>query len=180
MHSDIDTPLYRLRLPRLTDAPAIFSNYASDSEVTRYMVWATHTAVETTEEFLADVMKQNKSDEGWTWSIVEPGSDECIGMIGVIPEDHRAEIGYVLSRRFWGLGIMSLEVREKGVIMSGWKFHPWASDVKFEWQPAENPNRAILSIMRGTAKNIAIIQSDEREELEQHLRELGMTIWVRA
>ena len=81
---------------------------------------------------------------------------------------------------FWGLGFMSLEVREKGVIMSGWKFHPWTSDVKFEWQPAKNPNRAILSIMRGTAKNIAIIQSDEREELEQHLRELGTTIRVRA
>ncbi len=118
MHSDIDTPLYRLRLPRLTDAPAIFSNYASDPEVTRYMVWATHTAVETTEEFLAGAMEQNKSDEGWTWSIVEPGSDECIGMIGVIPEDHRAEIGYVLSRRFWGLGIMTEAVSS----VLGWCF----------------------------------------------------------
>ena len=75
---------------------------------------------------------------------------------------------------FWGLGILSLEVREKGFILSGCKFHPWASGVKLECLPAKRPHRTVVTILLKNKKSTTVIHSDDREELEQHLLELGI------
>ncbi len=57
----LETPRLRLRLPVPEDAAAIFTQYAQDREVTRYLTWRPHASIEATREFLrrcAEVRRQ--------------------------------------------------------------------------------------------------------------------------
>ena len=76
----------------------------------------------------------------------------------------------------WGLGMMSLEVRKQGAILSGWRYLPWNSGVEFESQPAKNRDRMVVKILLGKATSTSIIHSDEYEDLEQHLLAVGIPI----
>ena len=49
----IDTPRLRLREPRGSDAAGIFSAYAQDPEVCRFMVWKPHASEVASHEFIA-------------------------------------------------------------------------------------------------------------------------------
>ncbi len=101
------TPRLTLRRPVTADAPAIFEEYASDPEVTKYLMWRPHRSLGDTAAFLTF------ADEGWvsgkdiSWAITITGSDRVIGMIGARPGHNKADIGYVLGRRHWGTGIMT-------------------------------------------------------------------------
>lgn len=100
-----------LRPPVHEDAEAIFRNYAQDPEVTRYLVWRPHPGVWETERFLKHCLAAWNSGEELTWVITLRGSDEAVGMIAARPEEFKAEIGYVLSRRYWGQGLMTEAAR---------------------------------------------------------------------
>ena len=56
----IETARLVLRRPGGADAEAIFSSYASDPEVTRYLAWPRHLTIEATRRFL------EFSDDEWT------------------------------------------------------------------------------------------------------------------
>ena len=56
----IETARLVLRRPGGADADAIFSSYASDPEVTRYLAWPRHLTIEATRRFL------EFSDDEWT------------------------------------------------------------------------------------------------------------------
>lgn len=96
-----------LRPPTSDDAEAIFRNYSSDPDVTKYLSWPRHTEVTQTKEFLATCPKGWESGEDFTWAICPKGSGECVGMIGLRMRGVTADVGYVLSKRYWGKGIMS-------------------------------------------------------------------------
>lgn len=100
-----------LRPPTLDDAEAIFRNYSADPEVTKYLVWPRHTDIAQTREFLETCAKGWESGDDFTWAICPKGSDECVGMIGLRMRGHMAshvaDVGYVLSKPYWGKGIMS-------------------------------------------------------------------------
>ena len=49
----IEPPRLILRRPEAGDTAAMFSRYASDPVVTRYLGWATHQAVDETRAFLS-------------------------------------------------------------------------------------------------------------------------------
>lgn len=105
-----------LRPPALSDAEAVFRNYACDPEVTRYLTWRPHTDVAQAEEFLKSCLGRWESGVELTWVITFHGMDEAIGMISCGPKDHRVELGYALARRFWGQGIMTEAAR----CVTGW------------------------------------------------------------
>jgi len=98
------TDRLRLRLPALSDADAIFNTYATDPEVTRYMIWQPHKSIEETNSFLA------RCAEGWLtrnefpWAITLKESGELIGMLGLRIREFKADLGYCLARKFWGKG----------------------------------------------------------------------------
>ncbi len=96
-----------LRPPVLEGAHPIFRNCASDPEVTRYLTWRPHADVEQTERFLQWCLDRWDSGAEFTWVITLRGSDEAIGMVSSRREGHKANLGYVLTRRFWGRGIMT-------------------------------------------------------------------------
>ena len=103
----------RLILRRFTvrDADAMYTNWASDPEVTRYLTWPAHAGVETSRSVLADWTAAYAQESCYQWAIVlKDRADEPIGSIGAVDvsDDIAAvQIGYCLGRRWWHQGIMS-------------------------------------------------------------------------
>ena len=107
----IETERLILRRFELSDAPAMFANWASDGEGTKYLTWPTHADVSVTEGILGQWVPQYEKDDYYNWAIVlkEHGS-QPIGNINVAhwSEDREApEIGYCMGRRWWHRGIMT-------------------------------------------------------------------------
>jgi len=107
MPETLRTSAVTLRAPRRGDARAVFENYAGDPRVTRYMLWRTHANQATSERYLSYVIQRNGMGVEWSWAITLPDNDQCIGMVSIIPDRHKAELGYVLAYDYWGRGIMT-------------------------------------------------------------------------
>ncbi len=102
----------RLILRRYTpdDANAMFKNWASDSEVTKFLTWPAHSSAEVSLKVLESWIPRYGEDAYYHWAIVlKENGDEPVGDIAAVKlnEDTRcAEIGYCLGRNWWGRGIM--------------------------------------------------------------------------
>ena len=95
-----------LRWPVVEDARAIFEEYATDPEVTRYLTWEPHTELASVAGFLRLAISGNESGESHSWSISRVGEDRVIGMLGARFRGYKVDVGYVLGRRHWGQGYM--------------------------------------------------------------------------
>jgi len=107
----IETERLILRRYKIEDAQAMYDNWASDPEVTKYLTWPTYTSVEPAKAIISEWVAAYENDDFYQWTIVlKENGEEPIGSISVVDKDDRimkAEIGYCLSRRFWHRGIMS-------------------------------------------------------------------------
>lgn len=107
----------RLLLRRFTtdDAAAMYANWASDPEVTRYLTWPAHTSVDVSRAVLEDWTCSYQRLDFYQWAIVPKELGEPIGSIGAVSLDDRVamvHIGYCLGRRWWHQSIMSEALRE--------------------------------------------------------------------
>jgi RimJ/RimL family protein N-acetyltransferase len=93
-----------LRGPRLSDADDIFDNYAADLEVTHYLTWRPYKEKTEIAPFLQSRLDRWNSGEEFSWAITRTEEDRVIGMIACRVRGHAADIGYVLSRDYWGRG----------------------------------------------------------------------------
>jgi RimJ/RimL family protein N-acetyltransferase len=100
----IETERLILRKSRWDDAPAIFSAYAQDTEVTRYMTWCPHKNIGETYRVIELMLKLWDEGEAYSYVITLKNSDAVIGMIAMHPEDFKVAIGYVLARGYWNKG----------------------------------------------------------------------------
>ena len=111
---ELETERLLLRKMRLDDARAMFA-YASDPEVTRYVLFETHRSIEDSQAFLRLVVEGYERGDFGGWGVVLKDSGAFIGTCGVdvgyAPEHARAELGYVLSREHWGKGLVPEAVR---------------------------------------------------------------------
>lgn len=96
-----------LRRSSLVDAEDIFRNYATDETVTHFLPWNPHADVNATRLFLQRANEQWRNGTDFSYSIIHNDSEQVIGMISMRPHGHIVEMGYVLSRHFWGQGIMT-------------------------------------------------------------------------
>ena len=105
----MDTILTRRLLLRpitMEDAPAIFEGWAQDPKVTRFLTWDCHDTVDVTREVVAMWLQEYQSPPCYRYGITLDG--KLIGMIDVVRfRDNVPEIGYVLSRKYWGQGLMT-------------------------------------------------------------------------
>jgi len=106
----------RLILRRLTadDAEDIFA-YASDPEVTRYLIWEPHQSLADSRAFIAAAVGRYEAGIVAPWGIELKREKKIIGTcdyISLSVGHERAEIGYALSRTYWGQGLMSEAVRK--------------------------------------------------------------------
>lgn len=106
----------RLVLRRFTveDTEAMYRNWASDPEATRYLTWPCHPSPEATTALLEDWVRQYEDGSVFSWAIQSKETGEPIGSIAVVKLEERvdaAEIGYCLGRAFWGQGLMTEALR---------------------------------------------------------------------
>ena len=100
----------RLVLRRYTmdDVDAIYTGWANDPEVTRFLHWPTHPDVDVTRAVLQTWVERYAEEGYYNWGIVLDG--KVLGNIAVVgcnTADAWAEVGYALSRAYWGQGIMT-------------------------------------------------------------------------
>ena len=103
-------------MPRVTDAEAIFEEYAADPDVTRYMTWVPHQESASVAKFLSELEDRHNAGTEFSWVIETPGEQRPFGMIGARIRGHKADIGYVLAKRHWNKGFMT----EAVTVVSAW------------------------------------------------------------
>lgn len=105
----LQTPRLTLRKLAIADAEDIFT-YASDPQVTAYTLWETHQSIDDTYNYLNNIVFElYRSGQGMDWGIIAKESNKLIGTCGLYPSPthRRAELGYALSRTYWGRGLMT-------------------------------------------------------------------------
>jgi RimJ/RimL family protein N-acetyltransferase len=74
------------------------------------MTWVPHQVTKTVADFLQALLQRQRDGAEYAWVIEEQTRARPIGMISACIREHKAEIGYVLARRCWGLGYMTQAV----------------------------------------------------------------------
>jgi RimJ/RimL family protein N-acetyltransferase len=124
----LETQRLRLRKPKLADAEVIFREYASDGEVTKYVSWRAHRNATETRAYVRSCLIGWEARKVFHWIIERKEDRLLMGMITARVDDHKWELGYVLSRPNWDKGYMTEAIQ--GVI--GWAlkqpeiFRVWA------------------------------------------------------
>lgn len=92
------------------DADAMYRNWASDPEVTKFLSWPTYQSVDTAYEILGIWVPQYQDNTFYQWAVELKELGEVIGSISVVNLDERVdmvEIGFCIGRNWWGQGIMT-------------------------------------------------------------------------
>ena len=102
----------RLILRRFTteDADAMFSNWASDHEVTKFLTWPTHTSTQVSKSVISNWLDLYSNDNHYSWAIVLKELGEPIGSIAAVkqdPETNMVHIGYCIGQKWWRKGYTS-------------------------------------------------------------------------
>lgn len=107
----IETDRLILRRYKIEDADAMYKNWASDSEVTKFLTWQPHSSVEVSRNIIEDWLKKYSDEKYYQWAIVlKDNGNEPIGDISVVHMNEdisMVHIGYCLGRAWWRRGIMS-------------------------------------------------------------------------
>ena len=113
----IETPRLILRRATLADAQAMFDHWASDPQVTRYLMWPAHTSTDLTRQVLQSWVNGYQQDNFYQWLMVHKDLGQPIGSIsGMNPNDRLScvELAYCIGRPWWHQGLTTEAV--EGVI----------------------------------------------------------------
>ncbi|MBQ7834455.1 MAG: GNAT family N-acetyltransferase [Ruminiclostridium sp.] len=103
----------RLILRRFVHADYLpmYNNWASDSEVSKFLTWPTHANAEVSRGVVADWVNSYKNADYYQWAIAfKNESDNPFGSISVVFTDENVltfEVGYCIGKRYWRNGITS-------------------------------------------------------------------------
>lgn len=107
----IETNRLLLRKFSKKDAGAMYKNWASDDEVTKYLTWPTHSSVDISKRVLEDWVNSYSNENYYQWAIVlKENGNEPIGSISAVHiNDNVASvhIGYCIGKSWWHQGITS-------------------------------------------------------------------------
>ncbi len=109
----LETERLVLRKLNLADAPDMFE-FGSDPQVVQYTTWQVHSSIQDAQAFLRSVVERYAGGQVAPWGLVLKNESKLIGTCGFVtwlPNFARAEVGYALSRRYWGRGLMTEAVR---------------------------------------------------------------------
>lgn len=105
----IQTQRLILRRATKADAPAMFRNWASDPEVTKFLTWPPHETVALTQKVLEGWEAEYTRPDYYHWMLVLKETGEPIGTLiaTTVGRAQAAHIGYCIGSRWWHKGIMS-------------------------------------------------------------------------
>ncbi len=106
----IHTNRLLLRRFYIGDAEAMYRNWASDPEVVKHLSWPIHHSQNDSLRIVRLWEPDFLERDHYNWCIELEEIGEAIGSISAVRIDEEidaVEIGYALSRKYWGQGIMS-------------------------------------------------------------------------
>lgn len=106
----LETERLILRRFNTMDAENMYKNWASDTEVTKFLTWPVHASVEVSKNIITTWEKDYTLSEYYQWCIELKTTGEAMGSISVVHVINNIsalEIGYCIARDYWGLGIAS-------------------------------------------------------------------------
>lgn len=105
----LETDRLILRQITVNDAETIFTNWASDDEVTKYLTWPTHQSVEVSRAYANYCAENYSKPSHYQWGIELKETHKLIGEIAVVNSNdilECMELGWVIGRKYWGKGYM--------------------------------------------------------------------------
>lgn len=107
----LETERLLLRRYVREDAAAIYKNWASDPQVTKFLMWQPHASPEVSRRVMEDTLTQYANDAYYRWAIVLKSHGVApIGDIAVVHMDENismVHIGYCIGKDWWHQGITS-------------------------------------------------------------------------
>lgn len=107
----IETERLILRRFTIDDAEAMYKNWASDPDVTKYLTWSPHSGIDASKAVLEEWVPSYMQNDYYQWAIVlkEHGSDPIgsIAAVRINDDIGMVHIGYCLGKEWWHQGIMS-------------------------------------------------------------------------
>lgn len=107
------TPRVLVRRVREDDLPALLA-VNGDAEVTRFLPYAPWQSMADAEAWLKRMLGYETQGDCWQFVLEHREGGRAIGTCLVFRHDaalHRAELGYVLGRAYWGRGLMQEALR---------------------------------------------------------------------
>src|SRR5215207_740357 len=102
-----DTERLMLRPIESGDAAAIFTGYAQDPEVVRFVSFRPHRSLADTDAYIARCLATPTS-AARTYVLLERADEGLIGAFHLRRRDsHRLDCGYVMAKAWWGRGLMT-------------------------------------------------------------------------
>lgn len=107
----IETENLILRKFELSDAEAMYKNWGSDPEVTKFLTWGPMKDVDISKTVVKSWVEEYEKENFYQWAIVlKENGEEPIGTIGTVRQDEEigmVHIGYCIGRKWWNRGITS-------------------------------------------------------------------------
>ncbi|MGL5415282.1 MAG: GNAT family N-acetyltransferase [Clostridium sp.] len=103
----------RLLLRRFTpaDAESMFSNWASDERVTKYLSWPPHSSIDITKSILNEWISNYSKKDFYQWAItLKTDVNNPIGAISIVESNDTLSMvhfGYCIGFDYWNKGIVS-------------------------------------------------------------------------
>ncbi len=131
----------RLILRRLTldDAESVFTNWASDAEVTKYLTWPTHQSIEDSLAYMQFCVNGYSESAFYQWGVVLKETQELIGNVSVVKildGIDGLELGWAIGRNYWGNGYTA----EAALTMIDYLFDQVGANCIFAGHDVNNPN----------------------------------------
>ena len=110
----LETERLILRRYDINDAGDIFGNWTSSESVTRFLTWQPHKDLGEARGYIQYCLDEYSKPDCYNWIIEYREIGRAVGSISVVwsCEDVAcAEVGYCLSDKYWGKGIMPEALR---------------------------------------------------------------------
>jgi len=113
---ELQTERLVLRRFTLADAEAMYHNWASDPEVTKFLLFKTHADVGVSQRILAEWVGSYMRGDFFQWALTLKGSGTPIGSMGVLPpaptlyqepKVQAMQVGYCIGQAWWRQGYTS-------------------------------------------------------------------------
>ena len=89
------------------DSGAMFRNWASDPDVTRFLTWPPHGSEEESKRIIAEWLADYDKPDFYQWAIELKSACDVIGSIGAVALDDKIkklDVGYCIGKDWWGMG----------------------------------------------------------------------------
>lgn len=154
----LETERLILRRHVLDDASAMYKNWASEKEVTKFLSWNPYHNIDEVKKIISEWISSYNNKDFYFWTIELKDNGELVGDISVIAIDNETssvELGYGIGTKWWGKGI----VAEAGKALIKFFFEEVGVNRVYAKHATGNPNSGKAMLKMGMKYEGIIRQS---------------------